>query len=304
MAFSLCSAFLFASGAWADEQKPFRDIKMAPDRDLASEARGELRIDAREVADLLEIAPMVERLRALQKSPASDTHRSRAVQTMRLLCLWKIFIAAEEVRKVVAQIDYDLAVSNQGLDELSARKNSITNNINSVNFMQGGILGIIKNCISLPGRYNNPHIAQEIAIVNFSNGIALSMTNMFIVPRLINRKVDAKANMLAHIFSPTYRPADAQQSYLWKFFNAPIPRSQNGLTRREILIKHWEAFDGLRSSDEKNLTLLSALNPSEKVLHENMRVVNQRIDLLQDMKTHIEEFDASLFELHKAITLD
>lgn len=309
---SLCIATTLLLGslcglpsACGAEESVFRDIKMTPDRNPVSEASGALRADASEIADLLNISPIVDRLRALKQIPATEaTHRTRAVETMRLMCLWKLFIASQEVRKVVAQIDYDLAISNASLDELTAKKYSLINNLNQVNFMQQGILGIVKNSISFPGKAFNPVVAQELAITYFGTGTAISTANFFIVPHLFRKRIDGKPNMLAHIFDANYRPDDAQQSYLWKFFSSPIPGSTNGLTRRQILIKHWEAFAGLRSESEKNVSALAAMNDGEKVYYENIRVLNQRIDLLQDMKSHIEEFDASLFEVHKAITMN
>lgn len=301
---SVCVLALLATSSMCKEEKAFRDIKMTPERDEVSESAGALRVDAAEVAELLNIAPMVERLRQLQKeAPTDSTHRSRNVQSMRLLCLWKIFIAEQEVRKAVAQIDYDTGVAFQSLHKLEARQNSIINDINQINFMQSGVLGVIKNSISFKGRHNNPVAAQEIAMTAFGTSMALSLTNMLIVPRFMNQRVDSKPNMLSFILNSERKPSDLAQSYLWKFFNKPIPRSSVTLTRREILIKHWEDFDGLRSSDVKNNNVLASMSPDERILKENIRAVNQRIDLLQDMKTHIEEFDTSLFELHQTITL-
>ncbi|MFN8658286.1 MAG: hypothetical protein U0105_18265 [Candidatus Obscuribacterales bacterium] len=286
-------------------ERQFRDIKMAPDRDQQSEAGGAMRADAQEVAALLDIAPMVERLRALQKLPRTDaTHRTRAVQNMRLLCMWRIFIAEEELRKVIAQIDFNLSETYTELAAMEAKKMSLINDVNSVNFMQSGILGIIKDSISFPGRYNNPHVAQELGIVAFSNQLALTSVNLVVVPMLVSRRVGGKPNMLAHIFNPNYKPADYEHNYLWKFFNSPIPGNANGLTRREILIRHWQDFEGVQIKDQKNLDKLGHMYPEGQSVREQIRMVNQRIDLLQDMKSHIEEFDASLFELHKSITLD
>lgn len=76
------------------------------------------------------------------------------------------------------------------------------------------------------------------------------------------------------------------------------------LTRRQILIKHWEAFEKLNSKDERRLKKLAAAPSYSERLNESIRIVSQRMDLLHGLRTHIEEFDTELYELHQAITLD
>jgi len=51
----------------------FTDIKKTPDLNLEASARGELRADASELADILDIRPYVERLREHRKSGPVET---------------------------------------------------------------------------------------------------------------------------------------------------------------------------------------------------------------------------------------
>lgn len=292
----------FNTPVFSAQETEFRDIKMAPDRDKESETRGELRTDANEIAELLKIKPSVEALRQYKASGLIKTAQlPKNMQHARLMCLWKIFIASEEVRKVVAMINFDLSNTRVNLDSLTNKRNMTTNMINTANFLQGGVMGTVKQSLNLHGL----HIpAQEVGITTFGTGTVLASSNLF-VPALWSRKIDGPPNMLSHIFNPYFKPADADKSYLWKFMNSPIPNSQIKLTRREILVRHWKDFESINTSDERKIRQLSALPlSSETGLKENIRTISQRMDLLEDLKSHLEEFDACLYELHKSISIN
>ena len=291
------------STAVLPEITSYRDIKITPNRDMAGESRGELRADAAEVAELLKIQSLVSTLRKSQKVGAGSEHLSRPMQQARMLCLLKIFIASQEVRKVVATINFDLSRSNEELDQLTSRRNMTANMINTFNFMQGGTLGIIKQSCSFPGTTVPTAARQEIAMTSFGTGTGLAMVNLML-PSLWSRKVDTPPNILAHVFNANYSPADADQSYLWKYMSMPIPGSNLAFSRREILLKHWKDFAGLNSNDKRRERKLAATPAGSEQLRENIRLVSQRMDLLHDMKAHFEEFDAALYELHKAISFD
>lgn len=301
---ALGMTLIVSGAASADDAASFRDIKLTPERKLSSEQAGHLRADAQEIADLLKIAPLVERLRAQQQAGSSRLPPTRAFQNARLLCLWKIFIASQEVRKVVATINYDLSRSNQALDSLTSKRDMTINMLNTFNFMQSGILGTIKQGGGFEGRHQIlPAARQEIGMTFFGTGTGLAAINL-LIPPLWSRKIETTPNILVHVFDPSYRPADAEQSYLWKFMNSPIPGSNLALTRRQILIRHWEAFAGLKSKDERRLKKLAAAPSDSERFNESIRIISQRMDLLHDLRTHIEEFDTALYELHQAVTLD
>jgi len=289
-----------ALGASSSEGS-FKDIKMTPVRDRQAESLGELRADAKEAAQILRIEPMVSMLRKARSEGSSSARPSRSVQHARMLCLWKLSVASQEVRKVSATIDFEIAKSAESLDQLSAKRDMAINMINTLNFMQGGILGTIKQSTSFPTHPATPTARQTIAMVSFSTGTAMAMSTLF-VPSLWSRELDSQPNILAHVFDANFKPDDADRSYLWRFMTSPIPGSADNIPRRAMLIKHWEALTKLNSADERRLRLLAAKPNDDETLKETIRVVSQRMDLLHDLRTHIEEFDTSLYELHKAIT--
>lgn len=288
------------SACRAAETKIFRDITMTAPRDPASETRGELRTDAQEVVDVLKIGPMVERLRQEKRRGNLDSARlSKPVEQMRLLCLWRILVASQEVRKAVAAIDYDLADSSSTLDRLNAKQMMTIDMINTFNFMQGGTLGTIKQAMALHGVGNAPR--QEVGITAFGTRTVLSVVNL-LVPGFFNNRINSEPNALSHFLNTSYSPSDSNQSYLWKFLNTPLPGTQ--LTRRQILVRHWADFAHLDIGSAITVRRVSSDKETDENLYENLRVIKQRLNLLHDLKTHIEEFDGCLYEIHQSITFD
>lgn len=287
---------LSISSASARDEKTFRDITMIPEV-KGVVPPGELRPDAQEIANILNIQPLVARLQAARGSQAQA---AKPVLYARLLCDWKMFAAGEEVRKFVNLIESDLADSNITLDSLMAKQNKTINTLNTLNFAQGGILGICKQSLFL---HQEAQASQYPLIVSFSNNIVLSGMTLF-VPSIYRHRMNSHPNSLAHFLDPNYAPPDAARSYLWKYFNSAIPGAPHNLTRRQLLLKHWEAYQNLNTKDSALLRRLGAHPQEGDELSEGIKNVGQQVELLHDLKTHVEEFDASLYELHKEIQID
>ncbi|MBS1998011.1 MAG: hypothetical protein JSS86_16925 [Cyanobacteria bacterium SZAS LIN-2] len=291
-------SFVLAPSAVATKHHSFADIKLTPDVTSESTLRGELRVDAQELADILKVRPYVEMLRTARASGIGDggTVMPRRLLNAKMLCLFKIVAAQQEVRKVVAIIDYDLAKSNIDLAQLSARRDRTSNMINTLNFMQGGTLGCTKQSLFLNGKFG---ASQYPLITSFSLGTVLSVINL-LHPPLWHRTVDGPHNSLAYFLCDA-SPPDAANSYLWQFFNSPVPGAKYTFSRREILKRHWHDFARVSLADSHRHRVLAAYPEGSEHMSENIALLSQRIALLNDLRTHVEEFDASLYELHKAI---
>jgi hypothetical protein len=156
---------------------------------------------------------------------------------------------------------------------------------------------VVKQSVSLHGEHK---VAQYVGIPAFSISTGLAFANI-LLPTLYGHDIDTPPNTLSHVFSDTYRAPDADQSFLWAFMRKPIPGSDVQMTRREILLHHWHDFCGLKIDHKQLLSRLSALPEGENKLNESATILAERIALLHDLRTHIEEFDGSLYELHQAI---
>jgi hypothetical protein len=271
---------------------------LQPDRDLQAESRGDLRTDAKEVAKILKIEPLVAKLRLEKNKELGRTvELSKSCQQARLLCLWKIMAAKQEVRQSVALIDQELSKSNRALESLTNERDMAINTLNTVNFLQAGTLGTIRQASVLHGLSNSA--SQEIAISSFGTGTALAVTNL-LLPSVFKRQIEQPPALLLSYFDANYLPPDSKQSYLWQFLNSPKPG--DGLKRRELLVRHWHDFAGLSLKDPFSLSKFSSSLSSKESISEGISLLRDRITILHDLKTHIEEFESCLFELHAAIT--
>lgn len=288
-------ALLGSTSQPAFSKQDFHDIKLTPDVTAADENSTVLRPDAKEVAQLLRIEPYIERVRQAELSGAK---LDRPLLNAKVFCMWRILETAQEVRKFTAAIDKDLAASYVALDSLQSLRDNAQNAVNTFNFMQGGVLGIMKQSLFLNHRRQ---ASQYPLVVSASVGTGLSAINL-LTQNIWFRKIDHEPNTLRHFFSDRYAPPDANRSYLWKFFNQQVPGSTHNLTRREVLMKHWESVAALNAKNEARLHKLSAAPIDQHAHFENIRLLTQRISLLYDLKTHVEELDASLYELQKSIT--
>jgi hypothetical protein len=289
------------SAGFDSDAKAYRDIKLTPSVDITSLNDISVRADAEEIANLLNIKPLAERIITFKKASPSGAEAPRPVQQARLLCLYKLFTASQEVRKASAIVDLELATSNASLDALTAKRDMTINIINSTNFLQGGTLGTTKQSMALHGIRGS--ILQEVAMTSFGTSIGLSLST-FVVPSLWREHIPSTSNSLALVLDESLKPPDGDRSYLWRFLNASIPGDGSHLTRRDILKKHWQTVAAYVPSDRKNAARLSANSSDYQGLTENIAILNRRIALLHDLKTHMEEFDGSLFELHKAISIN
>ncbi len=285
-----------------DSFKSYRDIKITPEISInaAGPTDGIMRADADEIADLLHVRSLATTIRSAKSSNVAPLPRN--IQQARLLCLYKVMIASEEVRKTVGNIDYEIANTNSDLGALVAKRNAFSNSLNTANFMQGGTAGTVKQSLGFPGG-STPAPRQEIAMASFGTSIALSLINL-LSQKGWHRPMDSKPNSLAYVYDGARKPSDANESYLWKFLNTRIPGSPSPLTRREILVKHFAAVSSVNPSDDITVKRVTAIPSPDKQLNESIKILSKRIDLLHDLKSHVEEFDGSLYEFHHAIEID
>lgn len=298
-----CSLSVCNGAEAATSETGYRDIKLLPGPNLATEESGELRPDAREVADLLKISAYVNLLRRSHASGANSAQLPRSEQNARILCIWRILTASQEVRRAVALINAEMSRSQTDLDSLRTKSAMTINLINSANFMQGGILGTIKQAGGLTAPPMHGAARQEIAMTSFGTGTGLGAINLFI-PSLWRKRIPGGPNILSNFLNSESRPADADESYVWKFMNSPIPGTSTNLTRRQVLIKHWESLEGLNLKDTSRLRLLGAYTTGSEDLNESIRTLSQRMALLYDLRCHCEEFDGALYELQKQIAFN
>jgi hypothetical protein len=210
-----------------------------------------------------------------------------------LILTKRVLQHALEVRSASDQID------NQLSDEYTARGAILASRArgvqynNILNFTQSGILGIISSGLVMKGKSNH---ANAIDLVAGSTVLLLSTVSL-IQARIGRRPSKPELNVLAQVLVPSASSKESIPQSVRQYLNSPA--TENGMTRRESLIKRWRKAGVITTNlqNERNFGKLSAsANPSRR---ETVQLISDRIVMLHDVKTTIESMDKQLVAVLK-----
>lgn len=259
---------------------------------------------AREAARLLGIERQVDRLIEIRRArgPQSPDSLTDEELALKVDVFDRILGASLEIRMVTGRIDRELGWAYAGLGMMQGKKQRLINNIVTANFMQIGILGVLSGPAFLHGK---PTLGTELLLIASCLGLTFS-TAAFLVNRTQGRKpVDGGTTVLADVFhlqkpTPDKHRADIVAAYM----NAVPAGSVGNQTRIQELIENWKKGRYLRAQNsEVQLQKLSAIQPADKKLYENIRILNNRVRMLFDTQHMIQTLDADLLELLRATNL-
>jgi hypothetical protein len=259
---------------------------------LRSDAGG-ISPGAREAANLLGILPKVERLQQLNRGRNESTPLSDEELALRVEVLDKIMGGELEVRVVAGRIDRELAWSFSSQGMLQAKRQKILNYLFIASFMQGGTLGVLSGPAFL---HNNPRCGTELLLLASSIGLGLSFVSLY-EQRSPTKHMDGETTVLANMFrlqtpEPLHRP-----DMVIKYMNSVPPDTFGGRTRIDILMDGWKRGHYLKSTEERNLQKLAALQPVGQRYNENIGLLGDRIRMLFDTQWTIEQLDGDFLEL-------
>lgn len=255
---------------------------------------------AREAATLLGILPKVERLIALRQSKTDDEAMSDEELALKVDVLDKVLGGTLEVRMVSDRIDRELAWAFNGQGMLQGRRQKILNYLFTANFMQGGILGIISGPLFLHGL---PIAGTDMLLLASSIGLGLSTLSL-IATRSPTKRIDGETTVLAHVFNIPHPDPPHRLDTIVKFMNSVPPECTDKKTRIETLMEGWKKGRYLRTTDEKHLKKLAAVQPEAHQYRENIRLISDRIRMLFDTQWTVQQLDGEMLDLMRAIDLN
>lgn len=296
-AFSMLAQFFQLAPAMATEDSPRMTLAEAVAVPVASDAGPYgLTAGAREAANLLGILPQVERLMQLNKTHAAGAALSDEELALKVSVLDKVLGGSLEVRMVTGRLDRELAWSFSSQGMLQARRQKELNYLFTANFMQGGTLGVLSGPQFLHG---NPRAGTELLLLASSIGLGLS-TVSFYVARTGSKKIDGGTTLLADVFRLEDSDPAHRADMVFKYLNSAPPGTIGGQTRIQDLMERWKKGHHLKSTEEKQLQKLAAIQPSGEHYRENIGLLNRRIRMLFDTQWTIEQLDADLLDLMRA----
>jgi hypothetical protein len=263
-----------ANDSNAPEVHAFREIKLSP--------------GATEVARLIGVTPLLERLQHLSKTEeeGAGSNLSPEALTLRQQITEAVLGTSLEVDGVIAEIDNEVAQSSEIIAFLASRRDHAIG-VNALsNIVSGGGLGIAGSALQLNESTNKLGNAVGIA--------AGSVTTVLSVIGLRQqhggrRSLGIAPNMLAKIFD---RPPEFHSDYpeeIWNYLNNKPPSESGSETRRQRLIKRWTELGRMES--------LETPNGQQKVDFLTSSVSSRRalsIDLLADREAMLSDVRASV----------
>ena len=292
----LCSVILLAAPlpkcapAMADDQ-----LKLAASIPVLNTTA--LTPGAKEAATLLGILPKVERLQQLKQQNGNSEQINDEELGLKVDVLDKVMGGALEIQMVTGRIDREVAWAYAGHDMLLAKRQKIMNYLFTANFMQGGVLGVLSGPFFLHGENT---LGKEFLLLASSIGLALSMAS-FVEARSGSKRVDGGTTVLADVFHLAQPTLPMHQAdIVSKYMNSVPPGSTTNRTRIDALVDSWKQGHYLKSTNEKLLQRLSAIEPEGSKYKENVGLLNQRLRMLFDTQSAIEQLHGDLLELLRA----
>jgi len=233
-------------------------------------------------AKIIQVLPEINQLNELVRNQ-SDASK---ITPIRQVIIEKVLAASLEVDATIAQIDNEIAQSNEVRGYLSDKRDRAVNRANLLSIVSGGTLGATSAGLQLPSGENKPSSLVGIAAGVLSSTLAISGIR---AQKGGTRLFDFSSNMLAELFD---RPALGDSRYdpiVWSFLNDVAPTDEDGLTRKERLLQTWitlKRTDPPSTSAGKNKIDRVTSQPSDKL--------PLTIDDLEDRSAMLEDVRAKI----------
>ncbi len=198
--------------------------------------------------------------------------------------------ASLQVDATIAQIDNEIARSNEVRGFLSDRRDRAVSRANLLSVLVGGTVGATSSGLQLSSSLTKPAAGVGIAAGTLSAGLALAGIRE---EKGQSLRFNFESNMLAEFFDRPTLPNSQYPATIWIFLNEPSPTGQAGITRKQELLQTWvqvKRIDSL-SSTEKIDHLTS--QPSEN-LKLSIDDFEDRGAMLQDVRARISYFKRDL----------
>jgi hypothetical protein len=242
-------------------------------------------------ARIIRVQPELSQLIKLTKTQADPSK----LTPLRQKILEKVVAASLQVDATIAQIDNEIAQSNEVRGYLSDKKDKAVNRANMLSIVAGGTLGATSEGLQLPSGENKASSLIGIAAGVVSSSLAISGIR---AQKGGTRLFDFNSNMLAELFERSTLEDSRYDPIVWSFLSDVAPTDPKGLSRKERLIKTWitlKRIDLPSTSAGKNKIDRVTSQPSDKL--------PLTIDDLEDRSAMLEDVRAKISFLKRDLSV-
>jgi hypothetical protein len=242
-------------------------------------------------ARIIQVLPELDQLNELVRN-RSDASQ---ITLLRQVIIERVLAASLQVDATIAQIDNEIAQSNEVHGYLSDKRDKAVNRANLLSIVSGGTLGATSEGLQLPSGENKASSILGIVAGVLSSSLAISGIR---AQKGGTRLFDFNSNMLAELFDRSPLADSHYDPIVWSFLNDVAPTDEGGLTRKERLIQTWIT---LRRTDPPSTS--AGKNKIERVTSRPSDKLPLTIDDLEDRSAMLEDVRAKVSFLKRDLAV-
>jgi hypothetical protein len=232
-------------------------------------------------AELLGVSSEITQLQKLSTGP---------IPADRWQILWlhqriseQVMAASLQIDATIAQIDNEIARSNEVRGFLADRRDRAVSRANLISVLVGGAVGATSSGLQLSSSLTKPAAGVGIAAGTLSAGLALTGIRE---QKGQSNRFDYESNMLAEFFDRPTLPNSQYPATIWIFLNEPSPTARAGITRKQELLQTWVQVKRIDSLSSTGKISHLTSQPSES-LKLSIDDFEDRGAMLQDVRARI-----------------
>ncbi|MGD9684265.1 MAG: hypothetical protein AB7W16_24125 [Candidatus Obscuribacterales bacterium] len=269
--------------------------------------------NSRQLADIIELSPLLEKLESLRAELSKAQPRTLDAIAIKqellegrqdaMLLLGKTSL---EIDFTLAEIEAELQVYDEILSSYKDERDRTTARTEATGLISNGILWAVAEALTIPG-FANARFSIPSGIIGIPAGVVPSIASLWTLRQMRGkRRTSERApNMLSRIFGyPITEDVDYPET-VWKFFNSAPPDAP-GKTRFDVLIERWIADANMPAfSDRSSRAQLDVLTAS--VARKNgmcIDTLTARQVMLRQLAAEIMKMKRMLLELTMVVRGD
>lgn len=222
-------------------------------------------------------------------------------QTSKLLITRNILEGFLDATTDANRLATEIIIENHVVTKMTRERDMAIQLTNIANFYQIGILGIISDALGVSNDKTYVLYGDRLNMV--SGGLIGGLAAGALLERQGGIRMSKTApNHLSYAFGKTSNFVKLSPTMV-RYLNSPSPISSTNLSRREELVKYWKESKVLNVNvkRESNIEKLSAEGRAHHWWNETIKLINNRITMLYDLRAVMRSSNIGFYELLSAI---
>jgi hypothetical protein len=202
-----------------------------------------------------------------------------------------------EIDFVSAEIEEELAASQELLHVFSAARNDRIDRLNAYGFRVNGVMWAVAEAFDIP-TYKTPKYSIPSGTIGILAGLVPSAFSLYALRAPDSRYVrQSYPNMLSKIFDYPTIPRIEYPGSVWTYLNSKPPAEPSS-TRREIMIDYWLHDQNIRCLHGRFKTPDLDTLIGAKQNNVTIQMLSDRLTMLRETRAVVMQMNRPLLELN------